>query len=245
MRARLLVIQHEDDAPGAWFAEWIEAVGVRLDVTLGHRGDIVPETLSEYDGLVVLGGEMGAYDDDRHPWLTRTKQLIARTAAAGKPFLGICLGHQLAAVALGGTVERNPGGRALGLTPVRLTPAGRTDPLLQAVQHDARAVQWNDDIVTTLPPGSTLLAVAPDGTVQAARFGASAWGVQFHPEVSPEVFARWGSSVGPPEPAGAGRPLSDPAAIADAAREIADAEPELRAAWQPLAVRFADLVAGS
>lgn len=241
MRARLLVIQHEDDAPAAWFGEWLEAAGVKCVNVLAFRGQPVPSDLDGYHALLVLGGAMGAYDDQQSPWLTPTKRLIAATVAqADKPVLGICLGHQLATVALGGTVIRNPQGRALGLTPVRLTHAGLVDPLLQGVEQGARAVQWNDDIAATLPAGSTVLAVAPDASVQAARFGPLAWGVQFHPEVSPEVFASWGTTGDPSDPS-----APDPEAIAEASREIADAESELRAAWRPLALRFADLAAST
>jgi GMP synthase (glutamine-hydrolysing) len=235
------VIQHEDEAPAAWFGEWLEAAGVELTVVRGHRRETVPESLSGYDGLLVLGGAMGAYDDDWCSWLKPTKQLIATTVRTEqKAFLGICLGHQLAAVALDGAVAPNPAGRALGLTPVQRNEAGWTDPLLAGLDSGARAVQWNDDIVTTLPAGSTMLAVAPDGSVQAARFGSRAWGVQFHPEVSPEVFASWGVAGDKPD-----QPAPDLGAIARAAREVAQAEAELRAAWRPLAERFAAIAASS
>ncbi len=235
VQARLLVIQHEDDAPAAWFGDWLEAAGIGLVVVGGHRGEPVPDSVSEYDGLLVLGGAMDAYDDQRCPWLTPTKQLISRTVReTSKVFLGICLGHQLAAVALGGRVARNEGGRALGMTPVRLTAAGRSDPLLGGLPPAARAVQWNDDIVTVLPPGSSRLASAPDGSVQAARFGPRAWGVQFHPEVSPAVFASWGATE-----------TSNRDGLAAAAQEINASEAELRATWRPLAERFAAMAASA
>ncbi len=245
MRPRLLVVQHEDDAPPAWWGEWLEAAGIEIVVVLAHRGTAVPFDLSGYDGLLVLGGAMGAYDDDRCPWLTPTKELIAKAAEDSKPFLGICLGHQLAAVALGGEVIRNPAGTATGLTAVRLTEAGLDDPLLGSVASGDRAVQWNDDIVTTLPPGATLLAVAPDGSVQAARFGPLAWGVQFHPEVSPELFALWGAAGEKSDQPASDQPAPDRHVIATATRQIAEAEAELRASWRPLAERFAKITASA
>lgn len=134
---------------------------------------------------------MSAYGDQQCPWLAPTKTLIKRTVEDGRPFLGICLGHQLGAVALGGTVERNPSGQAAGLTPVRLTTAGRHDPLLSVIDDGTAAVMWNGDVITAPPDGAVQLATSPDGTVQAARFGPNAWGLQFHPECSPELFRAW------------------------------------------------------
>jgi GMP synthase (glutamine-hydrolysing) len=239
MNARLLVIQHEDNAPAAWLGEWLLESGIELSVVLAHRGEAIPSDLSGYDGLLVLGGAMGANDDDEFAWLAPTKELIAETIRdAGKPFLGICLGHQLGAVAAGGTVTRNPNGRALGLTAVRLTEAGRADPRLGGLLGpDARAVQWNDDIVVQMPADATVLALAPDDTVQAARFGPLAWGVQFHPEVSPEVFALWGAEARQSDPSNAGT-----GAAAQAARAISAAAAELETTWRPLAERLASLV---
>jgi GMP synthase (glutamine-hydrolysing) len=234
MPARLLVIQHEDDCPPAWFGEWFIDAGLELDVRLGHLAQDIPGALDDHDGLVVLGGEMGAYDDEAHPWLTATKQLIANTVEAGRPFLGICLGHQLAAVALGGEVVVNAAGRATGLTPIALTADGFADPLFEVVVSGSASVQWNNDVVSRLPTGATVLAVAPDGTVQAARLGPLAWGVQFHPEASPDVFASWLTDV---------PPGVEKARLEAAVAEIAAAETDLRQDWEPLARRFADLVA--
>jgi len=232
MTARLLVIQHEQDAPAAWLGEWWQALGLDVDVVRGDLGEPVPARMTDHDGLVVLGGAMGACDDAVAPWLAPTRSLIADAVAHGIPTLGVCLGHQLAAVALGGSIERNPSGRTVGLVTVRLTDAGATDPLLAGLGGQP-AVHYNDDVVLEAPPGSTVLATLPDGRVQALRFGPSAWGVQFHPETSPEVFGdwlRWDSPDG----------LStDQESLLDT---VTAAREALQAAWQPLAERYATLV---
>ncbi len=237
MSTRLLVIQHEDECPPGWLGEWLEDEGVALTVVRGHRGEPVPDSVAGYHGLLVLGGEMSAYDDERCPWLSATRRLITHAVAAGTPLLGVCLGHQLNAVALGGAVGRNPAGTAAGLTAVRLTEAGRTDPLVSSVRSGDQAVQWNEDVVTRLPAEATVLAEAPDGSVQAARFGARAWGVQFHPEVSPEIFDGW--TVGGPK---ADVPRPDGVDIHAAAAEVRAARTALQEAWRPLAGRFAEFL---
>jgi GMP synthase (glutamine-hydrolysing) len=234
-----LVVQHEDDCPLGWFGEWFESAGLPYAVLPAHRLDppsAVPTELGYgYSGLVVLGGEMGAYDDETHPWLTATKQLIVSTVRAGRPFLGICLGHQLAAVALGGRVEPNPHGHATGLTPLGLTEAGQHDVLLGTAPAGARTVMWNKDVVTRLPDCAVELATSPDGTVQAARFAQHAWGVQFHPEASPGIFDGW--TVEKPS-AAVPRGIDVPAA----ARAVRAAAPELRHHAEPLAKAFARVV---
>ena len=235
--APVLVVQHEDECPPGWFGEWFVAAGLPFDVLPAHRsGHDVPPVLGVYySGLVVLGGEMGAYDDEAHPWLAATKSLIASTVRSGRPFLGICLGHQLAAVALGGQVTRNPHGHATGLTPLGLNAVGRDDVLLGAQQAGAPTVMWNQDIVARLPDGAVELATSPDGTVQAARFAPRAWGVQFHPEASPDIFDGW--------------TIDKPSAIVprgidvpSAARAVRAAEADLRRHGEPLATAFAGVV---
>ncbi len=234
---RLLVIQHEDACTVGWFGDWFADAGLDYDVVLAHRGDAVPADPRGYDGLVVLGGAMGAHDDAMHPWLPPTKALIARTVEAGTCFLGICLGHQLAAVALGGEVIVNPLGSATGLTPVGLTAAGRGDELTGVIADRAPSVQWNDDIVSRLPDGAVELATAPDGSVQAARFGPRAWGVQFHPEASPAMVGGWIAAT-PPSASG-GRDFAAVVAGLHAAQS------QLRRDWGVLARRWTELVATS
>jgi len=234
--ARLLVVQHEPDAPPAWLGEWWTTLGLELDVVRGDLGEPVAERWADVagapDGLVVLGGAMGANDDALAPWLAPTRALLADAVALGVPTLAVCLGHQLAAVALGGTVDRNPAGRTSGLVPVRLTGAAASDPLLSGVDG-LPAIHYNDDVVLEVPSGATVLATLPDGRPQALRFGPAAWGVQFHPETSPEVFGAWLRWDSPD-----GLTPGQEALLA----EVTEAREALRTAWQPLATRYASLV---
>jgi GMP synthase (glutamine-hydrolysing) len=234
----LLVVQHEDDCPAGWLGEWMAGLGVVLDVCRPYRGDVLPTTMHGYDGLLVLGGAMGAGDDDHCDWLRATRDLIRVAAGDGVPLLGVCLGHQLVTAALGGTVVVNPQGRALGITEVRRNDQGRVDPLLSAVQDGAVAVQWNNDVVASLPDGATVLARDGRGDVQAARFTAQSWGVQFHPEVSPAIFRSWVAG----DPDGKGTPGGSGPGPAEVAAQIEAAEELLRATWRPFAERFAELV---
>lgn len=237
MKPSLLVVQHEDDCPTGWFGEWLVAAGLELDVLDAHSGHALPASLVDHAGLLVLGGEMGANDDQSVRWLAPTRALIATVVSAGDPFLGICLGHQLAAVALGGRVEPNPHGHGRGLTTYAPTVRAATDPIFSAIPAGVPAVQWNNDVVTVLPRHASLLATSPDGTVQAARFGLRGWGVQFHPEASPAIFRGWTT-----DQRSAREPRADGIDVFAAAAAIDAAAGELRRAWAPLAGRWARVV---
>lgn len=235
---RVLVVQHEDDAPAAWFGRWLLDAGAELDVRRPYRGEPLPADLVGHDALVVLGGDMSATSDELD-WIPRTRALVACAASAGVPTLGICLGHQLCAVALGGTVLRNPGGQQLGVLPVSWSPEAVDDPLLGPVAGAALAVHWNNDVVGDLPPGAEPLAHAPDGTVQAARLAPTVWGVQLHPEVDEVIVADWA------EPPGDARAVHGDDAVDAALARIAVAREELHEAWRPLAVALVALVNGT
>lgn len=237
MKPRLLVIEHETTCPPGWFGTWLSEAGIDVDVIAAHERQAVPAELADHTGLLVLGGRMGANDDHSTSWLHPTRRLIATTVGEDAPFLGICLGHQLAAVALGGQVQPNSHGHSHGLTPFTPTAAGSADPLLGSVPTGAPAVQWNNDVVSVLPSGATRLATSPDGTVQAARFGHRAWGVQFHPEASPGIFRGW--TVDRPD-----AEQRDYAGVDTerAVHKIQEHEPQLRRTWAPVAAGFAAMV---
>lgn len=220
--------------PPGWVGEWLLDAGATLDVRRPYAGEALPDDLTGHDAFVVLGGSMGANDDADFPWLTRVKHLVRRAAASEVPTLGICLGHQLSAVALGGRVERNPRGQQVGVLDVGWTAQAAADPLLgpfaaaTSPERPTRAVQWNNDLVTETPPGTAVLAHTPHDEVQAARFAPTVWGVQWHPEAGEEIVRVW-AEKDRDDAAERGVDLAGYVAAVGAARE------ELRTTWAPLA----------
>ena len=131
---------------------------------------------------------MGADDDDKHPWLTAEKELVREVVEAGRPLLGVCLGVQLLASALGQPV-RTMESPELGLLPVELTAEGREHPLFEGVDDPFPSLQWHGDTFD-LPDGAVALAISPVAT-QAFQAGECGFGIQFHLEVTPEMASEW------------------------------------------------------
>ncbi|MDR7311259.1 GMP synthase-like glutamine amidotransferase [Nocardioides luteus] len=233
----MLVIQHAESVPLALFGHWLAEAGMCVDIFRGYAEPIPPLSSldTSYSGLLVLGGAMDVDSDEEHPWLPTARERIVQAAEAGIPTLGICLGHQLAAVALGGTVERSPFGLAVGVRQVTWEPEVLFDPLMRLLAGDDRAMHWHRDVVGELPEGAVKLASSIDGQVQAARFAPTVWGVQFHPEVDAAVVKGW-AETSVEELEEIGRTVDDVTASATFA------ENELIKTWQPLAFGFARLV---
>lgn len=235
MAPRIAVVEHESTCPPAHVETWLTDAGAEVRVARPWAGESLPEPGS-YDALVVLGGSMGAGDDASYPWLAPLKQQLRDEAERRTPVLGICLGHQLVAVALGGTVQRNPAGQQVGLFDVGWLPEAAEDPLVGGVvgAGTSRGIQWNHDVVTALPSAAVPLARTPSGELQVARFAERAWGVQLHPEADDHVVLAWaeGDRAEHLE-----RGLDQAALIA----QIAEARQELDATWRPLTQRFVAL----
>ncbi|WP_148615965.1 type 1 glutamine amidotransferase [Nocardioides rubriscoriae] len=194
----VLVVQHQDSCPPALLGEWLVEAGCVLEVVRPYAGDSLPapDDLTAYQGLVVLGGSMDAWDPDV-AWLMPVRRLVLEAAALAVPTLGVCLGHQLCALAFGGDVGRSPHGQQVGLGWVRWTDEAEHDDLVApGGPHPLPqpGIFWNDDVVLRDPPGAFALARTKDGDVQAMRFGPTTWGVQWHPEATPEILAAWAAS---------------------------------------------------
>lgn len=232
----LLVVEHEAQCPPGWMGEWLSEAGAELDVRRPYAGDALPADLAGHGGMLVLGGEMGAYDDADHAWLADVKRLASGAVHDGTPVLGICLGLQLVAVALGGEVRPSSRGQQIGVLDVGWTDAAYDDRLLGpvAARHDVPAVQWNNDIVTRLPEGAVDLAHTRHGELQAARFAPSVWGVQWHPEAGEEIIGRWADND---RDDAVERGVDVDAYVAD----VAAARDRLRKTWRLLADAFAAL----
>lgn len=190
-KPRLVVVQHQDDGPLGRLEQPFRA-STQLDVRRPDRGDELPADLAGVHGLVVLGGSMAAWEDERAPWLPRTRALMVQAVETGVPLLGICLGAQLLAHATGGRVERGAYGIEAGLGAIVPTGDADGDPLLAALPLEGYVgTQGHQDAITQLPPGAVLLGTGDPYPHQAFRLGATAWGVQYHPEVTAADFAGW------------------------------------------------------
>jgi GMP synthase (glutamine-hydrolysing) len=139
------------------------------------------------DLLIVLGGPIGAYEEDRYPFLADELALIARRLKSGRPVLGLCLGAQLMARVLGAEVRPGPA-KEIGWGPVALTEAGRAGPLRHL--GDEPVLHWHGDMFD-LPAGAERLASTELCPNQAFAYGPAVLGIQFHPEFAPHGFERW------------------------------------------------------
>lgn len=219
---KVLVIQHDPhDTPGSVLPA-LAARQVGFELLRPYAGEVVPDKLDDASGLVVLGGPMGVNEQDRHPHLSDEIKLLRRAVGAGKPVLGLCLGSQLLAAALGAAVRANPV-EEIGWHPVSLDDEADRDPLFRGIGGPFQAFHWHGDTFD-LPPGSVTLATSALCRNQAFRFGATAYGLQFHLEVDEakaeemvRVFAPRLRAVGLDGP----QVLRDAAAFLPAMRAVA------------------------
>lgn len=185
---RLLVLQHIACEPPGAYEDELLARGGTLERVMVDQGEPLPDW-REFDGIVAMGGPMGAYEDDRLPWLRPEKELIAEAVAGGMPFWGVCLGAQLLAASLGASVS--PGDDPeVGVLTVQRTAAAARDPVFSLLPERFRALQWHADTFA-LPAGAVQLARS-DAYEQQAFTVNRAYGLQFHIEVGTALATEWG-----------------------------------------------------
>jgi GMP synthase-like glutamine amidotransferase len=213
---RVLIVVHGANAGPGVFADEIAAEGgevVERSFATGNRPEEAP---SRYDALVVMGGSMNVHELDGHPWLAEERRLVGDALDAGVPILGICLGSQLLAAVAGGEVTRAPEPE-IGWYEVETLEAAAGDPVLGGLPERFTAYQWHS-FQSDVPPDAVALA-ASRVCLQAYRLGESAWGTQFHPEVTHAICESWISNYHT-DPDAVALGFDPDAARADVARQL-------------------------
>lgn len=187
---RFLVFQHlAAEHPGS-LRDLMRADGVTWDTVELDEGEPIPP-LDGYDALLVFGGPMDVWQEDEHPWLVPEKAAIRAWVAQERPYLGVCLGHQLLADALGGRVGLMPAPE-VGVREIRLTADGKAAPLFAGLPSPCATLQWHGAAVLDLPPGGVVLAENDHCPIQAIQVGPRAFGIQYHVELTDQTVPEWG-----------------------------------------------------
>jgi GMP synthase-like glutamine amidotransferase len=237
-----LVIENDPSDDLRRLGEWLTEAGLELTVVRPHAGDALPESLDDYLGLVVLGGEQAAYPgpagEPGAPWFPAVEGLLRKAVRNHVPTLGVCLGAQLLTAAHGGLVERSTSGPEIGPGLVGRRDVADKDPLFRWVPLLPDVIQWHHDEITELPLGAVLLAASSRYPHQAFRLGDRAWGLQFHIECDVPMIEDWARS----DSAGLDELGYDAGAVVAA---IGDILADVEEVWQPFAARFAALALGT
>jgi GMP synthase (glutamine-hydrolysing) len=181
----ILVIVHQGTSSPGLVGQVLQHMGFSLDIRCPALGDALPPTLEYHSAAIVFGGPMSA-NDDQFDFIRTELCWIPHVLAAGKPYLGICLGAQLLARTLGARVASHPEGiREIGYFPIQPTAAGRT-----VIPTPMMVYQWHQEGFE-LPQGSKLLATGTLFGNQAFCYGHRAYGLQFHPEMTTLMVNHW------------------------------------------------------
>ncbi|MEM6826231.1 MAG: type 1 glutamine amidotransferase [Pseudomonadota bacterium] len=187
---KLLVLQHARVEHPGIFRRFLEEDGHTWDAVELDEGEALPG-LDGYDGLWVMGGPMDVWQEEAHPWLAAEKALIQEAVEErGLAFLGLCLGHQLLAEALGGKVGPSATPE-IGVMDVQLTEEGASGVFFDGLPERFSCLQWHSAEITQMPAGATCLATSPDCAVQAMKWGTRAYSAQFHVEIEADTVSNW------------------------------------------------------
>lgn len=187
---RVLVFQHlAVEHPGI-FRDFLRSDGITWDTFELDAGEKIPD-LEPYDLMMVMGGPQDTWQEDQYPWLVAEKAAIRKfVVEMQRPYFGICLGHQLLAAAIGGTVALGASPE-VGILTVEKTEAGKHDALMSALPDPMTVLQWHGAEVQSLPEETIILARSNICGVQAFRYREHAYGIQYHVEITATTVADW------------------------------------------------------
>lgn len=190
MKMKTLVVEHTVNEGMGLLQNVLGDKGWNMDIRcMEQAGTTLPESIGDFGSMVIMGGPMSANDEDLYPHLRQVQDLIREAVCLHIPTVGICLGAQLIAKALGGRVTRNPV-KEIGWYTMSLTGHGYGSPLFDGLPPDFTFFQWHQDTFT-IPERSRWLVKGKTCRNQAFSLDNYIWGLQFHPEVSLEMIERW------------------------------------------------------
>jgi len=182
---KVQIVQHiECEGPG-YLEDFLHDNGIEYEIARMYEGEQLPDN---FDVLIVLGGPMNVYAEERYPYLKRLNTTIKNFVIAGGLYLGFCLGGQILAKALGAKVRRSQT-KEIGNFEIQLTDGGVEDPLFKGFNTVFPALEWHGDTFE-IPAGAIKLGESTLCANQAFRF-KNAYGLQFHLEATPEMLAEW------------------------------------------------------
>ena len=187
--ATLLVIQHVPHERLGTFEPVFNEAGLTLRLLNAHDPKAAWPGVAAFDGLVSMGGPQSVYEQAKYPYLQRELTLLREAVGQGKPVLGVCLGAQLLAAALGADVTKNPQ-KELGWYPLMREPGADGDPLGEPFGQTETVFQWHGDTFA-LPKGAVRLFSSPLCPEQGFRYREHVWGLQFHVEVTEAIIRAW------------------------------------------------------
>jgi GMP synthase (glutamine-hydrolysing) len=179
-------IQHVGCETLGTIADVLRAEDISFEIIRTYAGQPLPKNMDGALGLIIMGGPMGVYEQDRYPFLRAEIRLIESALKEEKPVLGVCLGSQLLAAVLGAEVKKGKR-KEIGWHPVTLTESVAADPLWTGVETWFTAYHWHGDVFD-LPPGAVHLASSDLTACQAFRYGQNAYGLLFHIEVTEKII---------------------------------------------------------
>ncbi|MGO9603152.1 MAG: type 1 glutamine amidotransferase [Candidatus Binataceae bacterium] len=186
--AKIYVLQNHRVENLGTIADALQGAALAWQYVRVYEGQPVPKDMKGAGGLIVMGGPMAVYQADKYPFLHEEMRLIEDAAKQDLPVLGVCLGAQIVAAALGAKVVKNPAGKEIGWHRITLSDVATEDRLFRGVAPTITPFHWHGDIFD-LPAGATALASSDKTPCQAFRHGSSVYALQFHLEVTIESVA--------------------------------------------------------
>ena len=230
----ILLVEHDPNNPPGTLIDWFDEMRVAHETLRPHAGDAFPADGSAYAATIMLGGAPSVNSTDGFAWRDDTIAFIQRAVADEHPMLCLCLSSQVLAYAMGGRVERGAHGREVGAMLAGRKDVSYSDELFSVLPMAPDVIEFHGEAITALPPGAVHLMGGPVYDNQAFRVGSRAWGMQFHIETTPAMFAHWAELARPS--------LERKGMDVDLLIERATAvHPDLEEVWKPFVRRFAEI----